>query len=59
MTKTVVETALEEEMADHLGYDKHAVEGRNRANSRNGSRRERGSPKPPKHRSCYRPFSAA
>ncbi len=34
MTKTVIE----EEIADHLGYDKHAVEGRNRANSRNGSR---------------------
>jgi putative transposase len=38
MTKTVVEAALEEEMADHLGYDKYAVEGRNRANSRNGKR---------------------
>ena len=38
MTKTVIETALEEEMADHLGYDKHAVEGRNRGNSRNGTR---------------------
>ena len=38
MTKTVVEAALEEEMADHLGYDKHAVEGRNRGNSRNGKR---------------------
>ncbi len=38
MTKTVIEAALEEEMADHLGYDKHAVEGRNRANSRNGKR---------------------
>src|SRR3954451_17023160 len=38
MTKTVIEAALEEEMADHVGYDKHAVEGRNRANSRNGKR---------------------
>jgi len=38
MTKTVIEAALEEEMADHLGYDKHAVEGRNRSNSRNGKR---------------------
>src|SRR3954452_19956188 len=38
MTKTVIEAALEEEIADHLGYDKHAVEGRNRANSRNGTR---------------------
>ncbi len=25
-------------MSEHLGYDKHAPEGRNRANSRNGSR---------------------
>jgi len=23
LTKTVIETALDEEMADHLGYDKH------------------------------------
>ena len=27
LTKTVVEAALEEEMAEHLGYDKHAVGG--------------------------------
>jgi hypothetical protein len=26
------------EMSEHLGYDKHAVEGRNRGNSRNGKR---------------------
>ena len=38
MTKTVIEAALEEELADHLSYDKHAVEGGNRANSRNGKR---------------------
>jgi putative transposase len=38
LTKTVLETALEEELSDHLGYDKHAVEGRNRGNSRNGRR---------------------
>lgn len=25
-------------MSEHLGYDKHAVEGRNRGNSRNGTR---------------------
>ena len=37
-TKTVLETALDEEMTDHLGYEKHAVEGRNGANSRNGTR---------------------
>src|SRR5215218_10428354 len=38
ITKTVLESALEEEMAEHVGYDKPAVEGRNHANSRNGTR---------------------
>ncbi|SPD87241.1 protein of unknown function [Micropruina glycogenica] len=38
LAKTVIETALQEEMADHLGYGKHAVEGRNLGNSRNGTR---------------------
>jgi putative transposase len=38
LTKTVIETALEEEMADHLVYLKHDPAGRNRANSRNGLR---------------------
>ena len=38
LTKTVIETALDEEMGEHLGYDKHAREGRNRGNSRNGKR---------------------
>ena len=38
MTKRVLETGLEVEMSEHLGYDKHAVEGRNRGNSRNGTR---------------------
>jgi putative transposase len=38
LTKMVVETALDEEMSEHLGYDKHAPEGRNRGNSRNGKR---------------------
>ena len=38
LTKTVLETALEVEMEDHLGYPKHAVEGRDRGNSRNGTR---------------------
>jgi transposase-like protein len=33
-----LETALEVEMTDHLGYDKHDPVGRNRGNSRNGSR---------------------
>ena len=38
ITMQVIEAALEEEMTEHVGYDKHAVEGRNGANSRNGTR---------------------
>jgi transposase-like protein len=38
LTKTVLETALEAEMDEHLGYPKHAVEGNNTGNSRNGTR---------------------
>ncbi|MBF9318416.1 IS256 family transposase [Mycobacteroides chelonae] len=38
LTKTVVETALEEELSDHLGYDKHDRAGRGSPNSRNGTR---------------------
>ena len=38
LTKTVLETALEVEMEDHLGYAKHASAGRDRGNSRNGTR---------------------
>jgi putative transposase len=38
LTKTVLETALEAEMEDHLGYAKHAAEGRDKGNSRNGTR---------------------
>lgn len=38
LTKTVLETALEAEMGEHLGYDKHDPMGRNRGNSRNGTR---------------------
>ena len=38
LTKTVLETALEAEITDHLGYDKHDPMGRNGQNSRNGSR---------------------
>jgi putative transposase len=38
LTRTVLETALEVEMEDHLGYAKHAPEGRDRGNSRNGAR---------------------
>jgi transposase-like protein len=38
LTKTVLETALEEEITDHLGYDKHDPSGRDGGNSRNGTR---------------------
>jgi transposase-like protein len=38
LTTQVLEAALEEEMSEHVGYDKHAVEGRNGGNSRNGTR---------------------
>src|SRR5665647_3147665 len=38
LTKTVIETALDEEMPEHLGYDKHETAGRNGGNSRNGKR---------------------
>ena len=38
LTKTVLETALGAELDDHLGYPKHAVKGRDRGNSRNGTR---------------------
>jgi len=38
LTKTVLETALEAELDEHLGYPKHAVEGRKTGNSRNGTR---------------------
>jgi transposase-like protein len=38
LTERVLETALEAEMSDHLGYDKHDPVGCNRGNSRNGVR---------------------
>lgn len=38
LTKSVLETALEAEMTEHLGYDKHDPMGRNGAKSRNGTR---------------------
>jgi len=36
LTKTYFEALLDEEMSEHLGYDKHAAEGYNGGNSRNG-----------------------
>jgi transposase-like protein len=38
LTKNVLETALEAEMSEHLGYDKHDPVGRGSGNSRNGTR---------------------
>ncbi|MEY9934463.1 putative transposase [Catenulispora sp. GP43] len=38
LTKRLLESALEGEITDHLGYDKHDPAGKNGGNSRNGSR---------------------
>jgi putative transposase len=38
LTKSVLETALDAEMAEHLGYEKHDPAGHNSGNSRNGTR---------------------
>ncbi|MBG0568240.1 IS256 family transposase [Actinoplanes sp. NEAU-A11] len=38
LTKRVLESALEGEITDHVGYDKHDPEGRGSGNSRNGHR---------------------
>jgi putative transposase len=38
LTKTVLETALEAEMTEHVGYEPHDPAGRNSGNSRNGTR---------------------
>jgi transposase-like protein len=38
LTSKVLNTALDVEMAEHLGYDKHDPAGRNGENSRNGKR---------------------
>jgi putative transposase len=37
LTKAVLERAMAVEMSQHVGYEKHAAEGRNGGNSRNGS----------------------
>ena len=37
LVRQVLQTGLEVEMAEHLGYERHAVEGRGTPNSRNGS----------------------
>src|ERR1700689_865790 len=38
LTKNVLETALDAEMSEPLGYEKHEPAGRNSGNSRNGTR---------------------
>jgi transposase-like protein len=38
LTKTVLETALNQEMTEHLGHDKHALAGNEAGNVRNGTR---------------------
>ena len=38
LTKTVLETALNQEMTEHLGHDKHALAGNETGNVRNGTR---------------------
>ena len=38
LTKQVLEVGLEIKMDEHLGYEKHSVEGRDGGNSRNGTR---------------------
>jgi putative transposase len=38
LTKVALESVLEGEMDDHLGYGKHDPAGRNSGNSRNGTR---------------------
>src|SRR5215218_6612064 len=38
LTKRLVESALDGEITDHLGYDRHDAAGRDRGNSRNGHR---------------------
>lgn len=38
LTKRVLESALEGEITDHLGYDKHDPAGKDGGNSRNGTR---------------------
>jgi transposase-like protein len=38
LTKRVLESALEGEITDHVGYEKHEAAGRGSGNSRNGTR---------------------
>jgi len=44
LIQQVLQTGLEVEMADHLGYDRYAPEGRGSGNSRNGYSPKRAAP---------------
>ncbi|MFE6335880.1 hypothetical protein ACFVOK_22160 [Streptomyces sp. NPDC057798] len=46
LTKRDLESALEGEITDHLGYEKHDAAGRGSGNSRNGGRVKTGSESP-------------
>jgi len=41
LTKTLIERAMGAELTHHLGYEKHAVEGRGSGNNRNGTSRKK------------------
>ena len=41
LTKAILERALQAELTDHLGYEKHEPAGYHSGNSRNGSSRKR------------------
>ena len=40
LTKALLERAMQAELTDHLGYEKHSTDGNNSGNSRNGSSRK-------------------
>src|SRR5215469_6608222 len=41
LTKALVERAMNAELSQHLGYEKHAAEGRGSGNNRNGTSRKK------------------
>jgi putative transposase len=41
LTKALVERAMNAELSHHLGYEKHAAEGRGSGNNRNGKSRRK------------------
>jgi putative transposase len=41
LTKALVERAMNAELSHHLGYEKHAAEGRGSGNNRNGKSRKK------------------